>query len=216
MLSVKLENVAIVVLSESNNPRLLNPDFLERNNIVPKEWKAQDVLVTPPFAQVSYSNGVQILVEENKIHLQSNKPEAIAWKRELPKITLEYLEVLPHVSYRAVGLNFVYLSDHPKGIEAEKELISKLLQQGPWLNFGQGISGAVIELQYRGTQPQMNVKIGVIEKDSPTGKLLGGFIFTVNFHHDFKPDQNEERAAYINSIGARQAEFIQFLEKLPF
>ena len=216
MLSVKLENVAIVVLSESNNPRFLNPDFLERNDIVPKEWKVKNVLVTPPFAQVSYDNGVQILLEENKLHVRSQQPDLIPWERELPRIVIHFLEVLPHVTYRAVGLNFVFLSDQPRGVEAEQALISKFLKQGPWLDFGQRITGAVLELQYRVTQPQMNVKIGVLEKEDSAGSTLEGFIFTANYHHDFKVDETKERAAYINSIEMRRTEFMQFLETLPF
>jgi hypothetical protein len=55
---IKLEivNASVVVLPEGNNPRLLNPDFLERNRIVPTEWKIYDVVVTPPFAQVNGRN----------------------------------------------------------------------------------------------------------------------------------------------------------------
>jgi hypothetical protein len=53
-MELKMVSTSVVVLSEGNNPRLLNPDFLERNRIVSAEWKAQDVVVTPPFAQVVY------------------------------------------------------------------------------------------------------------------------------------------------------------------
>lgn len=216
MLSVKLDNVAIVVISESNNPRLLNPDFLERNRIVPKDWKVKDVLVTPPFARVLYDNGVQILLEENKLHILSQQPDMISWEHELPGIATSFLEVLPQVSYRSIGLNFVYLSDHPKGADAEKALISKFLKQGSWLDFGRGMTGTVLEFQYRATQPQMNVKIGVLEKRDSVGASLEGFIFTANFHHDFKIDEAKERSAYINSIGMKRTEFVQFIETLPF
>jgi len=216
MLSVKLESVTIVILSDGNNPRLLNQDFLERNNIVPKEWKVKDVLVTPPFAQVSYDNGIQILVEENKLQFQVSKPGDSIWKNELPGIALSYMNVLPHVPYRAVGINMVYLSDHPKGNEAEQELIGKLLQQGPWINYGQGVTGAVLELQYRATQPHMNVKIGVLEEVGVTGRSLAGFLFRVNFHNDFNPEQTDVRKAYIDSIGDRYQEFMNYLKTLPF
>ena len=215
MLSVKLDNVAIVVISDSNNPRLLNPDFLERNSIVPKEWKVKDVLVTSPFARVLYDNGVQIILEENKLHIVSQQPEVVSWEHELPAIATSFLDVLPHVSYRSVGLNYVFLSDQPRGVEAENTLIDKFLRQGSWLDFRQGMTGATLEFQYRATQPQMNVKIGVLERKDPSGASLEGFIFTVNFHQDFKPEEAKERAAYINSIGMKRAEFLQFLGTLP-
>ncbi|MDO8722803.1 MAG: hypothetical protein Q7J31_11380 [Syntrophales bacterium] len=216
MLSIKLENVAIIVVADSNNPRLLNPDFLDRNNIVPKEWKVKDALVTPPFAQVSYENGVRVLLEENRLHVMSQQPDMIPWERALPGVVTSFIEVLHHVSYRSVGLNFVFLSDQPKGVEAEQALMGTFLKQGPWLNLRQGMTGAVLEFQYRATQPQMNVKIGVLEKRDSVGISLEGFIFTVNFHHDFKVEETKERADYINSVGMRRTEFMKFMETLPF
>jgi hypothetical protein len=216
MLSIKLENVTIIVVADSNNPRLLNPDFLDRNTIVPKEWKVKDALVTPPFAQVSYENGVRVLLEENRLHVMSQKPDMIPWERALPGVVTSFIEVLPHVSYRSVGLNFVFLSDQPRGVEAEQALMGTFLKQGPWLNLRQGMTGAVLEFQYRATQPQMNVKIGVLEKRDSVGISLEGFIFTVNFHHDFKVDEIKERADYINSVGMRRTEFMKFMETLPF
>jgi hypothetical protein len=83
MLPVKIQNAAIVVLSASNNPRLLNGDFLKRHQIVPEEWVVTDTLVTPPVAQVTFENGLQVLVEENRLHFQANRPEDFPWAEEL-------------------------------------------------------------------------------------------------------------------------------------
>lgn len=215
MVSVKLDNVAIVVISDSNNPRLLNPDFLERNSIVPKEWKVKDVLVTPPFARVLYDNDVQIALEEYKLHVITGNPNIISWEKDLPNIVISFLDALPQVSYRSVGLNFGFLSDQPKGREAEEALIDKFIKHGSWLDFGQRITGVTLELQYRASQPHMNVKVGVLERKIQSGSSLEGFVFTANFHHDFKSEETKERATYINSVGMKRTEFLQFLETLP-
>lgn len=215
MLSVKLNNLAIVVASDSNNPRLLNHDFLVRNKIVSKDWIVKDVLVTAPISRVLYDNGVQIILEENKLNVASGNPDIISWEKDLPGIATSFLAALPQVSYRAVGLNFSFLSDYPKGQEAEQELIDKFLKQGSWLNYGKGLTGVILEFQYRATQPQMNVKIGVLEKKDSNGSSLEGFIITAHFHHDFKTDETKQRTDYINSIGMRQTEFLKFLQTLP-
>lgn len=216
MLPVKIQNAAIVVLSASNNPRLLNGDFLKRHQIVPEEWVVTDTLVTPPVAQVTFENGLQVLVEENRLHFQANRPEDFPWAEELPRAAVAYMELLPHANYGGVGLNFIYTSDEPYGEAAEETLIRKLLKRGPWLKCGAGITGAVLELQYRKDLPQMNVKIGVLESVGPKGKKLEGLIFNVNFHHDFQADQLKERAAYVRSMDVRQKEFFHLLETLPF
>jgi len=218
MLNVNLQNVAIVVLSDGNNPRLLNQDFLERNGIVSKDLKVENVLVTPPFSQVAYANGLQILVEENKLQFVSSLPDLFDWKAELPKISTTYLRVLPHVSYRAVGLNLNYKCEDLLGAEAESRLIKEMLREGPWLTSKGGVTGTTIELRYRSSQPHMNVKIGLSE-EPPKGKgdkKARVLVLNVNFHHGFLPDRSGERERFMDTLKFRHDEFLEFLKILPF
>jgi hypothetical protein len=48
-MALEMLNASVVVLSEGNNPKLLNHDFLARNKIVPEDWHVRDVVITPPF-----------------------------------------------------------------------------------------------------------------------------------------------------------------------
>ena len=214
---VFLENVAVVILSDGNNPRILNPDFLDRNAIVPPNWKADNVLVTPPFAQVFYPEGVQIFIDENKLQFTCSKPSTFDWAEGLPKIANAYTSVLPHVSYRSVGLNFTFKSEELMGEDAERKLINEFLKDGPWLKLGEGITGTVIEFQYRSSQPQMNIKIGVLEVvNKETGiKKLEGTFFNVNFHNPLQPEQIEERMDFIKSLRSRHDQFLEFQKTLP-
>lgn len=210
-MELKMISTAVVVLSEGNNPKLLNPDFLKRNKVVSGDWKVKDVLVTPPFAQVSYENAVQFTVEINKLQIQVNRPEAVDWVNALPAMASSYLELLPHVTYRAVGINFVFgtmqFPDNP---------FKRLLREGAWFEHEGGLTGAAVELQYRSALPHMNVKIAVQERmDSIAGKVEH-LVFTVNFHHDFDPDDCDGRASFIGSIGPLQLRFLEFAEKFPF
>ena len=113
-------------------------------------------------------------------------------------------------------LNFIYSADDLHGEAAEEALIRKLLKFGPWMECNSGITGAVIDLQYRKEFPQMNLKIGVLENVGPEGKKLEGIVFNVNFHHEFQADQVEERVSYLKSMSLRQDQFFRFLETLPF
>ena len=76
---MELTQVAIVVVSQGNNPRILNPDFLAHNGIVPGGWKPTNVIVLPPMAAVSYENGVQVTLEGEKVLLQVNIPDQFDW-----------------------------------------------------------------------------------------------------------------------------------------
>ncbi len=215
MLDLELLKTDIVVLSESNNPRLLNHDFLERNAIIPKDWKLINVVVTPPFALVQYANGISIQAEENKLLFSCDKPSEFNWASELPKIATTYLDVLPHVAYKAVGLNFQLASKQPKGQDAEDQLIAKLLNTGPWLQHAGGITGVVIEYQFRKNQPWLNLRVGVSETPSPQGNKLEGFIFNANSHYDFTPTDVVPRKNYIINLTDRYNEILHLINLIP-
>lgn len=215
MAEFKLGNASIVVLAESNNPRLLNPDFLERNKIVPKKWNSTNILVTPPYATVQYQEGLTIAVEESKLQFAADPDRLTTWRELLPNVAVSYLEVLPHVAYKAVGLNFTLLGDDPKGEVAEQILIANMLKQGEWLGFGGGMTGVNLELQFRRTQPHFSVKIGVRETARGQEKVLEGYVIVANYHHDFTPDQADKRAAYVRELPTKHDELERFVKQLP-
>lgn len=215
MVSVRLANVAIVVLSDGNNPRLVNPDFLARNGIVPEDWSAANVLVTPVLAQVQYGNGIHVTMEEKKVQFTATVPEQVDWAKVLTDMAAQFLRVLQHVAYRASGLNFTYISDEPEGREAEERLVKAMLVQDTWHSEYGGLTGVVLDLQYRARQPALNVKLGVRESVGPAGSRLGGYIIFGNFHHDFDPAASAARENFIRSLGDYETEFRRFMKTLP-
>lgn len=214
MLEVKLASLSVVVISDGNNPRILNPDFLQRNQIVPDTWKPANVIVTSPFATVQFENSLSIHVENTKLQFLATAAD-VDWQTELPRIAIKYLEVLPHVAYKAVGLNFAWNSDTPVGQEAEDRLIAAMLRDGDWLKFGAGITGTLIELQYRKSQPFLALKIGVRLTVNPDGtEVLESYTISTNFHHDFEPKQEAERKDFITQLAKRQNESLELIKRL--
>jgi hypothetical protein len=207
----KLLNTAIVVLSEGNNPKLLNHDFLTRNKIVPDEWEMRDILVTPPFSHLKYKNGVELTVEINKLQIKVENPEALAWDVELPRMARQYLQVLPHVNYTGVGINFVFIAgSYPR------EPLAKLLHSGPWLTANGGLSSAAIELHFKNSKPRLNVKI---EQHPDAGRKSDEHLRLVlfaNYHHDFLPQEEQARADYISKAAELKTSFLEFAQSLPF
>lgn len=208
-------HVNVVVLAESNNPRLLNRDFLQRNKIVPENWTATNVIVTPPFATVPYEQGLTISVEETKLQFAVDATRLLSWDELLPGVVIRYLEVLPHVAYRAVGLNYTLISDDPFGEAAENILITSMLKSGDWLNFYGGITGVNLDLQYRKAQPYLSLRIAVRERVGGERAVLEGFMVVANYHHDFTPRDVETRAAFIRQLSAKNKELQALIKQLP-
>lgn len=215
MTDLTLENATVVVLSDGNNPMILNPDFLERNGIVQSDWNAAEVIVTPPLSFVRYEKGLTVQMEENKISFVAHQPAGFAWEEVLPKVAIRFLEVLPHVSYKAVGLNFQLHSEVIIGQPAEDKLIKHLLATGEWLNFSGGLTGSVVEFQFRKSFPYLNVKVGVKETISEIGKQLGGPSMVANFHHDFAPQDVAARSAFMRKVAEYEKQLHQFARLLP-
>lgn len=216
-LTLRLANVSVVVIATSNNPRLLNPDFLVRNHIVPADWEPADTFVTPPLAQVRYRNGVIIVLEETRLQVQARQPEALPWAQALPEVVCKFLAVLQHVEYHAVGFNFTFTTgDGPEGRAAEEAVISALMTDGAWRAAFGGISAVKIELQYKNRLPHITIKTGTNEIPAPEGPRVQGFGATANVHHPFAPEQNEQRANYIRQIRLQHDTVLEAIEQLPF
>lgn len=214
MLDLDLHRVDIVVLAESTNPPLLNPDFLERNAIVPTGWKVKNVIVTPPLALVDYDNGYLIQVEEGKIQFACSKPTVTDWRVELPRTAKTYMAILPHVAYRAVGFNFVIHAREPVGQIAEDQLVSKLLKPGPWVEHAGGLSGAIVEFQFRRAQPYISLRTGVRAVTTPAGRRIESYLFTGNCHHDFTPQDVNGRNAFLGTLPGKYDEVMQLITSL--
>lgn len=207
-MKLTLRNASVVILSEGNNPKLLIHDFLARNSIVPEDWEIQDVVVTPPFSQLIYKNSVQFVVEINKLQFKVNQPDAINWKSVLPKMAIDYLHLLPHVSYNGVGINFLF-----QVVDLPGQYFERLLKEGPWFDRMGGMTGASIELRYHNQSPQLNMKLEDHSKQPGVKKDLGLALF-VNYHQEFTPEQERERQEYIQQapdLARRSLDFVQCL-----
>jgi hypothetical protein len=104
-LRVRLHNVSVVVTAEFHNPSILNPDFLASHGIVPADWTVADTLTTPPVSVVKYENGIAWTVDQSRLTVTENCGPKFQDSYRIHALVNAYLEKLPHVPYRALGLN---------------------------------------------------------------------------------------------------------------
>ena len=130
-MSGKLLQFSIVVLATDHNPTILNPDFLRLQEIVPADWGwdlASPPITTPPFATVPYESGVSISVESNKLQVADNKVTEPS-ESKIVAMVKRYVEVVPHVRYTAVGINFRFAIELD---DADAYLKAQFLKDGAW------------------------------------------------------------------------------------
>ena len=100
-----LRSVSVVVTAEFHNPSILNPDFLRIHEIVPVNWAVAETLTTPPVSIVRYKNGVEWTLDQSRLTVAEKSGPAFEDTYHVHRLVATYLQRLPHVPYRSLGLN---------------------------------------------------------------------------------------------------------------
>ncbi len=101
-----LRSISVVVTAESHNPSILSPDFLVSKGIVPDDWQANEILTTSHLSMIKHSNGVNWLIEPSRLVVAEDAGPEFRSSYNIYKIVKTYLNVLQHVPYRDLGINF--------------------------------------------------------------------------------------------------------------
>ncbi|WP_423908359.1 hypothetical protein [Candidatus Spongiihabitans sp.] len=131
--SWRLENAAVVLVANTHNPSIINPDFLKNNGIIPADCKVgQELLVTPILAKLAFQN-VMLTVVPEQLHLEerNKNPENNRFldSSMLYDCTKKYVTALPHIPYIALGLNWRIRIPMPAPDSWFKE---RFLKGGAW------------------------------------------------------------------------------------
>lgn len=107
-----LTSLVVVLVGDSNNPTILNPDFLERRVFpVPSDIPGfrQPPICTPVLAQVAYDNGVTVQSEPQRILFEQSVPTPSLSRVFVAQLALAYVRAVPHVRYTAIGINPTFI-----------------------------------------------------------------------------------------------------------
>ncbi|MCY3023236.1 MAG: hypothetical protein NTW87_30025 [Planctomycetota bacterium] len=190
-------NASAVVAAEGHNPTILHPAFLESRSIVPKEWKASEVICTPPVAVVKYNGQDFIMsVEIGRLQVIDNKPGDQPEKSPAPQIAAKYITELPHVRYTAVGINFTAFVPSES---AERRLLERFLKpDDSWQGrFAPKAIGLRFLFDLVGGALRLRVDAGTVKRGDQ--KERSGVLVNANCNYDLPTDKKLERAVEILS-----------------
>lgn len=187
-MQIKHLEFSIVIAAESNNPTILNPDFLKRYNIVPNNWDlSKEPISTLPIAQVIFKNGINIISQIDKIvfmqSLESNDLTGI----KIPDIAKKYLKEVPLVKYTAIGINSKISVFETDNLDEINELVNnKFISNGPWLNIEDKKVETKLKFKYELNDKTLNLEIQVAEKKINGDKVIYLLLLGTNFHYNTK------------------------------
>ena len=126
-----LHSVSVVVTAEFHNPSILNPDFLKSQRVIPSDWEPNLTITTPQFSNIRFRNGIEWAVDQSKLTVTENCESGFRENYRVYDLVVSYVEKLPHVPYRSLGLNCVVAvgKDDP-----QQWLTNQYLRDGNWLH----------------------------------------------------------------------------------
>ena len=181
----QLLQFSIVIIAADHNPTILNPDFLRMQDIVPDTWNwglASPPIVTPPFATVQYESGVSISVESNKLQIADTK--ATPQESKIVEIAKQYVQVIPHVRYTAVGINYRSAIEVE---DADTTLKSRFLKEGPWDSDDNPMESVGLNFVYPVESGRLVLSLDsgtVSDTSQGADKKKSVIITNANFHRD--------------------------------
>ena len=198
----QVANLSVVLAAQSHNPSIINPDFLKHNKIVEEDWDTiSPPVTTPVVAQINYEKISWTITNEQCVVSEQIKGE-FRDSYYLHTCAKKYAEVLKHISYRALGLNWQII------IQMEENtadwIKSKFLKSGEWQK---GILSTDLTLKFRA------------DDDSVFYLAVGSVNDVVavhcNFHFDIADD--EKKIEMIGVILSKwknyQNIFIDYIDK---
>ena len=185
-MSGRLLQFSIVIIAADHNPTILNPDFLRMQGIVPEDWGwelASPPIVTPPFASVQYESGVSLSVESNKLQIADTKTTEPT-ESKITEIAKQYVKVVPHVRYTAVGINYRIAIEVE---DADTYLKSQFLKKGPWNSDDNPMNSVGLNFVYPAESGRIVLSIDsgtVSDTSGSTEQKQSVIIANANFHRD--------------------------------
>jgi hypothetical protein len=178
---------SIVLAATSNNPTVLNPDFLKYNKIIEDTGDlSHPPICTEPFSQVSFQNGIFITSQLDKIVFSINKN--IKNKDqfdEIFEISMNYLRCIPHVNYTGIGINPKYSIKLNNNHSPQEFLINKFVRSEIIDKELKAIGLNMAFSAYKDIVCNLDISSSkIIEK----GKQHDIILIAANFHHSFSQD----------------------------
>ena len=187
-MQIDLVGFSVVVVAQSNNPTILNPDFLWHNGIVSSNRALNDDrprFTTPMFSEVSFDEDLTVQADPERVTFAQTARGLAPKDIDCPAIAKGYLKTVPHVPYTALGLNPRAVISSPPFARLSKVLCA----EGTWMTFAGTTPRFEIRARYQMTDKRLTLTL----QEGPNDAL----ICQANFHRDVEETNQQMR---VNSV----------------
>lgn len=194
-----LAELSVVLVTNQNDPSILNPDFLRYTGIVDKSLNvSQPPISTPVLSYVVFEGDIGVRAEPNRFVFEQrgyplNKDESV-----VPQIAGRLVQKLSYINYTAIGINAksVLLPRY----NAQYKIADALIDSGKWLSFRDMEPDVHLKTIYNFENRKIVLEVGsadIMRNDSTTGQDL---LFQANIHRDIGGETQDQRIEKITAI----------------
>lgn len=194
-----IEEISLIIAAQDLTPTMMSQDFLKFSGIIPQEWElAQQPTLNPNFAQLNFTNGVNIKAQPRTVSLNEPLNNKTMEEITIHKIAGEYVEKLPYADYMGLSFNPRILLPFPNEPQAVRQYITgTLLGSGAWKRIGKAPVQAGVNLMYYLDRCQMTISISEAKLQRPQEAPLVAVLFSGNFNYNVNanlaPDQSASK-----------------------
>jgi hypothetical protein len=193
-------DASVVVVAEAHNPSILHPAFLEAQGIAPSTWTlAEAPICTPALSFVRYSNGIVFTVDARKLQVLQMSPPRSVNEIGVSNLAQKYVECLPHVPYRAVGVNF---SAVVEDAHASTTIIDRFLKQDAIQDQLSALKAVGLRFVLALDSGELRIDCDPGEVETATGKK-SGILVKANSHTDLDPGRRQAATEVISTFSDR-------------
>lgn len=196
---IVLIEVSVVLVSNQNDPSILNPDFLRYNEIVDNALRLKEPAVsTPVFSQLIYEGDILIRTEPQRIVIEQKGRPLNEDACVVPQIASRFVEVVSQTPYSAIGIN-------AKSLMALDEYSSYntadvLIDGGKWMSFKDVQPEIHLKGLYRYESRQITFEVGRVKVQEKDHSESDGVLFQANMHRDIRAENQGARLKFIATI----------------
>lgn len=199
--TLQTQELAIAITAKNLNPNIVNLDFLTYSNIISSEWElARQPIYTKNLTQLVFQSGIAIVAQPNRIVFAETIDKQDIQESQISKVAAKYIEKLPNVEYKAVGINPKGFVTFAQSNGASHYLLNNLLASGEWRELGQTPVKAAIQLAYTLESSQFNLTINEGLLKISEEKSVPAVLFSGNFDYKISTNEPEARLKYLHQI----------------
>ena len=190
-MQIGLVGFSVVVVAQSNNPTILNADFLQHNGIVGSSRVLRNdrpPFTTPLFSEVSFAEDLVVRAEPQRVTFAQAASRLVPEDIDCPAIAKGYLRTVPHVPYTALGLNPTAVILNPPFSKLSKVLRA----EGNWMAFGGVAPRFELKAAYQMTGRRLTLTLQEAQDDT--------LVCEANIHRDVTEANQQMRVNAILSM----------------